>query len=227
MFLGHLGRRVRTFGQLLHIFTSSQNYDSLLWVGIVNSLGHISLNNISDCLCEGVSDRLGKPIEAFTCLVLEISAQKEALVFPCFYPDYRCLVSKPIKCTWPYLCDDHYICNYRTRVRSLGMLVTNFLTDCLVNLVDVTLACEDDNSKLVTVIMLKMRNVLTTVRCRFGRWFGHKVKFLFRLWAQGFKVWSIFCSWCSGKILKLKFGHCFAADASCGYEVQSWSRFWR
>ena len=32
------------------------------------------------------------------------------------------------------------------------MLVTNFLTDCLVNLVDVTLACEDDNSKLVEVV---------------------------------------------------------------------------
>ena len=43
--------------------------------------------------------------------------------------------------------------------------------------------------------------------------FGHKVKFLFRLWAQGFKVWSRFWSWCSGKILKLKFGHYFAADA--------------
>ena len=46
---------------------------------------------------------------------------------------------------------------YRTRVRSLGMLVTNSLTDwlthcCLVNLIDVTLVCEDANSKLVEVI---------------------------------------------------------------------------
>ena len=39
------------------------------------------------------------------------------------------------------------------------------------------------------------------------------LKFLFRLWAQGFKVWSRFWSWCSGKILKLKFGHYFATDA--------------
>ena len=46
---------------------------------------------------------------------------------------------------------------YRTRVRSLGMLVTNSLThsltDCrLVNLIDVTPACEDGNSKLVEVV---------------------------------------------------------------------------
>ena len=43
--------------------------------------------------------------------------------------------------------------------------------------------------------------------------FGHKINFLFRLWGQGFKVCSRFWSWCSGKILKLKFGHYFAADA--------------
>jgi len=42
---------------------------------------------------------------------------------------------------------------YRTRVRSLAMLVSDSLTDwlthsCLVNSIDVTLACEDLNSKL-------------------------------------------------------------------------------
>ena len=38
---------------------------------------------------------------------------------------------------------------YRTRVRSLAMLVTHSLTDCrLVNLIDVTLVCEDGNSQL-------------------------------------------------------------------------------
>ena len=46
---------------------------------------------------------------------------------------------------------------YRTRVRSLVMLVSdslpNSLTDsCLVNLIDVTLACEDADSKLVEVV---------------------------------------------------------------------------
>ena len=35
------------------------------------------------------------------------------------------------------------------------MLVTHSLTDCcLVNLIDVTLACEDANSKLVEVVTL-------------------------------------------------------------------------
>ena len=47
--------------------------------------------------------------------------------------------------------------NYRTRVRSLAMLVTNWLTHSLthcrlVNLIDVTLACEDTNSKLVDIV---------------------------------------------------------------------------
>ena len=42
---------------------------------------------------------------------------------------------------------------YRTRVRSLGMLVSNSLThSCLVNLIDVTLAFEDANSELVEVV---------------------------------------------------------------------------
>ena len=41
---------------------------------------------------------------------------------------------------------------YRTRVGSLAMLVTNWLTDCrLVNLIDMTLACEDAHSKLIEV----------------------------------------------------------------------------
>ena len=46
---------------------------------------------------------------------------------------------------------------YRTRVRSLGMLVSDSLTDSLthsrlVNLIDVSLACADGNSKLVEVV---------------------------------------------------------------------------
>ena len=71
---------------------------------------------------------------------------------------------------------------------------------------------------------------------------------MFRLRAQGFKVWSRFCL---GKILKLKFGRYFAADAWLrlwsrdsearfgqdfevempmfvwDFEVDAWSRFWR
>ena len=46
---------------------------------------------------------------------------------------------------------------YRTRVRSLAMFVSDSLTHSLThsrlaNLIDVTLACEDANSKLVEVV---------------------------------------------------------------------------
>ena len=62
----------------------------------------------------------------------------------------------------------------------------NSLTNCcLVDLIDVTLACEDANSKLVKVVTVthvddekRADNSLVQI------WkvnFGHKVKFLFRL----------------------------------------------
>ena len=65
--------------------------------------------------------------------------------------------------------------------------LTDSLTDCcLVNLIDMTLACEDGNSKLVEVVTVvevddekHVDNSLVQI------WkinFGHKVKFLFRLW---------------------------------------------
>ena len=63
------------------------------------------------------------------------------------------------------------IINYRTRVRSLVMLVSDSLTNsCLVNLIDVTLAYEDTNSKLVDIVTANVddRIVLATVCCRFG-----------------------------------------------------------
>ena len=46
---------------------------------------------------------------------------------------------------------------YRTRVRSLAMLFSNWLPNwlthsCLVNFIDLTLACEDNYSKLVEVV---------------------------------------------------------------------------
>ena len=69
---------------------------------------------------------------------------------------------------------------------SLTDSLPNSLTDsCLVNLIDVTLACEDGNSKLVEVVTVvevddekRVDNSLVQI------WkvnFGHKVKFLFRL----------------------------------------------
>ena len=97
-----------------------------------------------------------------------------------------------------------------------------------------TLACKKYNSnllRLLLLLMLMIRNVLTTVWCRFGKWslvlklsfcsdFEHKI------WSDfEDKIWSRFLSWCPGKILKLMFGHYFATDMmlGCGYEVQSWS----
>ena len=77
--------------------------------------------------------------------------------------------------------------------------LTHSLTDsCLVNLIDVTLACEDDNSKLVEVVAVahvedekRVDNSLVQI------WkvkLGHNVKLLFRLIGhrQGFKVWLRF-----------------------------------
>ena len=72
----------------------------------------------------------------------------------------------------------------------MAMLVSDSLIDslthsCLVNLIDVSLACEDANSKLVKVVTVthvddekRADNSLVQI------WkvkFGHKVKFLFRL----------------------------------------------
>ena len=72
----------------------------------------------------------------------------------------------------------------------MGMLVsdslTHSLTDCrLVNLIDVTLACEDTNSKLVEVVTVAdvtdedhVGNSLLQI---WELTFGHKAKLLFRL----------------------------------------------
>ena len=85
----------------------------------------------------------------------------------------------------------------------MGMLVTNSLTNslthsCLVNLIDLTLVCEDAYSKLVEVVSVAVvsdedhvgNSLLHTWELRLG----NKAKLLFRLAAQGFV-----------KVLKLKF----------------------
>ena len=73
---------------------------------------------------------------------------------------------------------------------SLTNWLTHWLNDsCLVNLIDVTLACEDTNSKLDGVVTVadvddedRVGNSLLHIwKLRFG----HKTKLLFRLWAQG------------------------------------------
>ena len=72
----------------------------------------------------------------------------------------------------------------------MSTLVSNSLTDSLtncplVNLINLTLACEDGNSKLVEVVSVahaddEKRVGNSLVQIRKVR-FGHKVKFLFRL----------------------------------------------
>ena len=133
---------------------------------------------------------------------------------------------------------------YRTRVRSLVMLVNDSLTHWLLfskldglvwsqpldDVANIYAACKDDNSnllRLLLLLMLMMRNVLTTVWCRFGRWslvlklsfcsdFEHKVS----RFGQDFEVdvQARFWSWSLVIILLLMLG--------CGYEVYSWLRFW-
>ena len=80
------------------------------------------------------------------------------------------------------------------------------LTDCrLVNLIDVTLACEDANSKLVEVVTVANVESGKCVRDSLVQIsklkFGYEIKFLSRLWAQGLV-----------KILKLKFRRDFEAE---------------
>ena len=83
---------------------------------------------------------------------------------------------------------DHWEC------LSLTDSLTHSLTDsCLVNLIDVTLACEGANSKLVEVVTVADvddedhvgNSLLQIWKLRFG----HKAKLLFRL---EYKVWSRF-----------------------------------
>ena len=60
-------------------------------------------------------------------------------------------------------------------ITALATLVTNSLTNCsFVDLIDVTLACEDDNSKLVDVVTVAGEdrvgnNLLQILKLRFGR----------------------------------------------------------
>ena len=75
---------------------------------------------------------------------------------------------------------DHWEC------LSVTDSLTHSLThSCLVNLIDVTLVCEDDNSKLVEVVTVAQVDDEICVDNSFVQiWkvnFGHKVKFLFGL----------------------------------------------
>ena len=65
----------------------------------------------------------------------------------------------------------------------MAMLVTHSLTNCLVNMIDVTMACEYANSKLVEVVTVADVNAEKRVDDSLVKiWklkFGHKAKLLF------------------------------------------------
>jgi len=92
---------------------------------------------------------------------------------------------------------------------SLTDWLTDWLTDCrLVNLIDVTLACEDANSKLVEVV------TVADVDSE-----DHVGNSLLQIWELTFdpsdfehKGWSRFWIWKFSKILKLELVQHFAAD---------------
>ena len=120
---------------------------------------------------------------------------------------------------------------YRTRVRSLAMLVTHWLPNsltnyCLVNLMSVNdasclmmsqqlLKAVKRLSTLEMLLMLMMRIVMATVYCMLGSWglvikptfcsdFEYKVWSRFLSWSSG--VWSIFCRWYFAEVMKLNLG---------------------
>ena len=106
---------------------------------------------------------------------------------------------------------DHWLC------LSLTNRLTDWLThSCLVNLIDVTLACKDVYWKLVEVVTIAdedrvRKSLLQIWKLRFG----HKA------FVQTLSTLvKIFWSWSSGEILKLKFGQHFAADVL--KRLQSW-----
>ena len=92
--------------------------------------------------------------------------------------------------------------------------LTNWLTDSrLVNLIGVTLAYEDANSKLVEVVTVadvdSEDHVGNSLLQIWKLTFGLKAKLLFRLWAQGLvKILKLKFS----KILKLELVQHFVAD---------------
>ena len=134
------------------------------------------------------------------------------------------------------------------------MLVTNSLTDSLtdcrlVNLIDVTLACEDTNSKhfdVVTAADVDYENPVGNSLLQISKLrFGQNAKLLFRLWAQGLakilklklrqdfeaEVYSVFCCWCLVEVKILTLGLVMILSLSLvqmlmfgwDFEVDAWS----
>ena len=132
------------------------------------------------------------------------------------------LITYKLTCIGTFLSDPSPIIGYACHS------LTNSLThSCLVNLIDVPLAVKMPTQNLLRLLLLltlMMRIVLATVCCRFGRK-GLVVKLKFYSDFEH-KVWSRFCSWSSGKILKLIFVQLLLLMFCRGCEIKSWSRFW-
>ena len=82
----------------------------------------------------------------------------------------------------------------------LPLSVSNWLTDsCLVNLIDVTLACEDSNSKLVDVVTVAEEDRVGNNFCRFrspGKmWSWSLASFFLLMFCRGYEVESLSIFW--------------------------------
>ena len=108
-----------------------------------------------------------------------------------------------------------YLFFYQTRVRSFAMLVS-ILTDSLLfsefDWCDPGVwRCQFKTRwRCFVADVADEDRVGNSFFCRFGSW-SLVIKLNFCL-DFNHKVWSIFWSWCSGKIFKLEFGQYFAAE---------------
>ena len=134
------------------------------------------------------------------------------------------------------------LCFYRTRVRSLVMLVTHWLTNWLTNWLlfskldwcDVWLVKMPTQNllRLLLLLMLMMRNVLTTVVCRFGSWsLVMKLNFVQTLstrFGQEFEVevQAKFWNWSLVSILLLSRSEVMKWMFGQDFEVKVWSKCW-
>ena len=87
---------------------------------------------------------------------------------------------------------------YRTRVLSLGMLVTHWLTDSLTDSVSLTFV--QTLTTLVKILKLKFRGNFET------------------------EVWSVFCCWCLVEVTKLNLGQYFEARFGQDFNLLFYSR---
>ena len=144
---------------------------------------------------------------------------------PLTYSSFYILWSPTLLKTWYLQAQASFHSFYWTWVRSLATLVS------LVDFIDLTLACEDANLKVIEVVTVADVDAEDCVgNSLLQIWelrFGLKAKLLFRLWAQGLvKILqlkfrqdyeagfcSAFCRWCFVETMKLNLGR----DSEAGF----------